>query len=128
MRKRLPLERNFHDIMGALNECEQQQKGDLFMEHEQIFLDGHVFETVSGGFYRALEPYEVNIRAWMLNRTHVGFEAITNAYGDADTAEIRYVATNTTGAEAVEHIRQESSPLDDIGYIMGLPRTEMIGN
>jgi hypothetical protein len=96
------------------------------MEHEQIFLDGHIFETVSGGFYRALEPYEVNIKSWMLNKIHTGFQAITNAYGDAETAQIRYVSTNTTGAEAIDHIRQESSPQDDIGYIAGLPREGVV--
>jgi hypothetical protein len=92
---------------------------------EIIRIDDHVFEKISDGFYRAKEPYEVNIRDWMMAESHCGCQALTNAMGTRDVATIRYVSINSVGATALMDLFLSSRKLGKpIGYIEGCPQEE----
>jgi hypothetical protein len=90
-------------------------------------IDGHAFEKISDGFYRAVEPYEVNIRNWMMDESHRGYQALTNNYRQGKTAWIHYISTDSRGTDPLERILFSSKKTDDIGYVEGIPSGLMAG-
>ena len=65
-------------------------------------IDGHEFEEMSECFYKAVEPYEINITEWMYDFSHIEHMAIIKrSKTDNNIATLYYLTTSAKGIDAL---------------------------
>lgn len=87
-------------------------------------IDGHEFEVISEGLYRAVKPYVVSIQDWMFEENHINYEAITKTTFSNEEATILYVSTGLGYHELQETFERLRLTDKNIGYI-GCPQTSL---
>lgn len=90
-------------------------------------IDGHTFEEISKGFYKAINPYEINADEWILDITHSSYAAITSIKNEP-FADLLYVCTSEGYSAFTETLKTLRESASNIGLIYCIkPAGEEIG-
>ena len=92
-----------------------------------IVIDEHEFKEVEDGLLQAVTPFDVDIDSWTYNRSHAGYQAITDGYNE-NTARILFISINGDGAmrliKMYNRLRKDGQ---DVGYIESIPDENAMG-